>query len=135
MKHWGNIIWSFLHTFVENIDTETFNKLKVEIIKLINTICTNLPCSLCSNHYKKDYYLKEESIFSQNCLKLYLWNIHNEITVFRGEKVSPISILNNYTDKNSFSQAKEEFLQLIKATTSDNIQNEIITLIDVINPE
>ncbi len=134
MKHWGNIIWCFLHTFVENIDIETFNKLKVEIIKLINTICTNLPCSLCSNHFKKDYYLKEESIFSQNCLRLYLWNIHNEITAFRGEKVSPISILNNYTD-NSFSQAKEEFLQLIKASTSDYIQKEIIILIDKINLE
>ena len=134
MKHWGNIIWCFLHTFVENIDIETFNKLKVEIIKLINTICTNLPCSLCSNHFKKDYYLKEESIFSQNCLRLYLWNIHNEITAFRGEKVSPISILNNYTDI-SFSQAKEEFLQLIKASTSDYIQKEIIILIDKINLE
>ena len=134
MKHWGNIIWSFLHTFVENIDTETFKEKKVNIIQLINTICTNLPCSLCSNHYKKDYYLKEESIFSQNCLRLYLWNIHNEITAYRGEKVSPISILNNYTD-NSFSQAKEEFLQLIKTSTSDNIQKEIITLIEKINLE
>ena len=134
MKHWGNIIWSFLHTFVENIDTETFKEKKVNIIQLINTICTNLPCSLCSNHYKKDYYLKEESIFSQNCLRLYLWNIHNEITAYRGEKVSPISILNNYTD-NSFSQAKEEFIQLIKTSTSDNIQKEIITLIEKINLE
>ena len=134
MKHWGNIIWSFLHTFVENIDTETFKETKVNIIQLINTICTNLPCSLCSNHYKKDYYLKEESIFSQNCLRLYLWNIHNEITAYRGEKVSPISILNNYTD-NSFSQAKEEFIQLIKTSTSDNIQKEIITLIEKINLE
>jgi len=131
MKHWGNIIWCFLHTFVENIDTETFKESKVKIIQLINTICTNLPCSLCSNHYKKDYYLNEESIFSQNCLRLYLWNIHNEITAYRSEKVSPISILNNYTD-NSFSQAKEEFLQLIKASTA---YNEIFTLIDEINPE
>jgi hypothetical protein len=135
MKHWGNIIWSFLHIFVENIDTETFKESKVKIIQLINTICTNLPCSLCSNHYKKDYYLNEESIFSQNCLKLYLWNIHNEITAYKGEKVSPISILNKYTDENSFSQAKEEILQLIKASTIESVYNEIITLIDEINPE
>ena len=49
---WGEPTWFLFHTLSEKIKEENFLSLKPELIKLIYSICTNLPCPDCSNHAK-----------------------------------------------------------------------------------
>jgi hypothetical protein len=49
---WGEPTWFLFHTLSEKIKEESFASLKPELIQLIYSICTNLPCPDCSNHAK-----------------------------------------------------------------------------------
>jgi len=49
---WGEPTWFLFHTLSEKIKDESFASLKPELIQLIYSICTNLPCPDCSNHAK-----------------------------------------------------------------------------------
>ena len=47
---WGNPTWIFLHTFVSKINKNNFNENKNDMVDIIISICSNLPCPECSNH-------------------------------------------------------------------------------------
>ena len=111
-QHWGHIIWNFLHCFLYNIKNEDFKKYKCEIINIINEIGTNLPCMLCSNHYKENNYIEYEKIFSIDCLIYHLWNAHNIISQSNNNMIYDYSILDQYKKKD-FNKVKESYLNLL----------------------
>ena len=144
---WGPCIWKTIHTLTVKIKDSHFYSKKNELIQLIFKICTNLPCPLCSSHsinllkkYKVKYIMKKEDL-----IKI-MFKIHNEINIklkkeiYDYEKVIPLyksyslkSILNDYYDKNMYSQFSEkmmlynfhknEFLKYFKNYVIKNIDN------------
>lgn len=77
---WGEPIWFLFHTLAEKIKDEHFQSKKYEMIQLVRSICTNLPCPKCTDHataYMKRLNL--ESIKTKRDWKDFLYKFHNEV--------------------------------------------------------
>ena len=77
---WGPIVWKVLHCFTIKIKDEHFDSQKKDIVKMISSICSNLPCPICSTHamgmlrkYKVDH------IDTKDKLIKILYIIHSEV--------------------------------------------------------
>jgi len=111
-EHWGNTIWRFLHVLVEKIDANAFNTCKGEVIDLINYICENLPCTICSFHYKQKYCIQHVEIFHKEGLKNRIWDIHNDINSDRNAAKYNFTILEQYVEYN-FQDVYDDFYKKI----------------------
>lgn len=131
--YWGPIIWTFLHCLVFHIDETMFKKYKCEIIDIINLIGTNLPCNICSNHYKDINYIHYEYIFSVDCLILHLWNSHNNVSLLIDEYIYEYSILDKYKTLNIID-VKNNFFYLLDLIDSPII-NELKEKLKIFNFE
>lgn len=92
---WGEPTWFFLHTLAEKAKPENFTRIKYDLIRLIYTICTNLPCPDCSNHAK--IYLDSinlNEINSKDDLKNMLFVFHNVVNKRKGHPIFTIEELN-----------------------------------------
>jgi len=80
---WGQPTWFLLHSIAEKINPERFeNKTtRQDVLNVIYTICTNLPCPECSEHAKK--YLSQTvgytNIRTKDELKDMLFHFHNYV--------------------------------------------------------
>jgi hypothetical protein len=82
---WGPAIWFLLHTLSIKIREDRFKSIRVELINHIYSICTNLPCPICSQHAKG--YLNGinfNTIQTKDDLKRLLWAFHNEVNQLKG---------------------------------------------------
>jgi Erv1 / Alr family len=77
---WGKFTWILFHTMAEQIKEERFQQLRNEILHIIYTICSNLPCPMCAEH-AKDYLAKNNLMRSQTKeeLKYELFKFHNVV--------------------------------------------------------
>ena len=79
-KRWGTPTWYFLHTLVEKIDVNHYDKIYGEVRNLIINIFQNLPCPYCKNHALN--YIKKKNIYkikTKEEMKTYLFDFHNEV--------------------------------------------------------
>jgi len=77
---WGPIIWKVLHCISIKIKDEEFNNQREEIIKMITSICSNLPCPQCTSHaigIIKRYKLK--NVKSKQELIKFIHSMHNMV--------------------------------------------------------
>lgn len=82
---WGAPTWALLHCIPEKVTNDTFVKYKDSIIKLIVTICSNLPCPNCSQHASE--YMKKVNfiaIKTSDDLKKMLFVFHNSVNERKG---------------------------------------------------
>jgi hypothetical protein len=82
---WGPAIWFLLHTLSVKIREDRFQSIRVELLNHIYSICTNLPCPICSEHAKG--YLNGinfNTIQTKDDLKKMLWAFHNEVNQRKG---------------------------------------------------
>lgn len=82
---WGAPTWTLLHTIPEKITNDNFVKYKDDIIRLIVTICSNLPCPSCSQHANE--YMKRvnfNAIKTSGDLKKMLFVFHNSVNERKG---------------------------------------------------
>lgn len=79
---WGKYTWILFHTIAEQIKEERFLQLRNEIVHIIYTICTNLPCPMCADH-AKEYLSKSRILQSQTKeeLKYELFKFHNTVNL------------------------------------------------------
>uniref|UniRef100_A0A6C0L0S3 thiol oxidase n=1 Tax=viral metagenome TaxID=1070528 RepID=A0A6C0L0S3_9ZZZZ len=47
---WGPIVWKTLHCITLKVKDEEFINEREQIIQIITSICSNLPCPQCSSH-------------------------------------------------------------------------------------
>ena len=120
-EHWGRIIWRLLHVLVEKIDEKTFNKNKAILIELINYIGTNLPCGMCSHHYKKNNYIHHDEIYHKYGLIIKLWDIHNNVNKSRKIDVYNVKVLDDYVSYN-YKDVVEDFINKISKYHSINME-------------
>ena len=77
---WGEPTWNVLHVLAEKVKDEEFPKIRVELLEVIYSICSNLPCPDCANHasmYLND--IRYKNIQTKEQLKNMLWTFHNTV--------------------------------------------------------
>ena len=57
---WGGPTWIFFHTFAEKLKDDKYIINKQICFEFIESICANLPCSICSKQAKN--YLNNVNI-------------------------------------------------------------------------
>ena len=50
INKWGPSVWTFLHSLVENINSNFFPEISETLLLQIKKICVLLPCPICSKH-------------------------------------------------------------------------------------
>jgi hypothetical protein len=96
---WGEPTWFLLHTLAEKVKQDSFQVVRTELLYNIYTICTNLPCPICSEHAKQ--YLNSinfNTILTKQDLKIVLFNFHNQLNAKKG---FPIFMQNELDEKYS----------------------------------
>ena len=90
---WGEPTWFLLHTLAEKVKAESFSEIRVKLLNIVYTICTNLPCPDCSNHAKTFLDgVNFNTIQTKDQLKNLLFNFHNTVNKRKGFAIF------NYTD-------------------------------------
>ena len=93
---WGPPIWFLFHTIAEKVKDESFSHIRSELLNIVYSIATHLPCPVCSTHATE--YLNRinmNSIRTKNDLKMMLFNFHNEVNKRKGYPIFTIDELNN----------------------------------------
>jgi hypothetical protein len=91
---WGEPTWFLFHTLAEKIKPEYYLEIHKELLNVIYTICTNLPCPDCAKHATQ--YLNGinfNAINSKYGLRLVLHKFHNEVNRRKGYPEFPIEEL------------------------------------------
>jgi len=82
---WGKPTWYLLHTLAEKVKDENFSSVRKDLLDIIYSICTNLPCPDCANHAR--VYLDGinfNTIQTKEDLKLMLFIFHNTVNKKKG---------------------------------------------------
>lgn len=77
---WGEPTWLLFHTLAEKVKEEDFPFIRVELLNIIYSICSNLPCPICTKHATT--YLNGinfNAIQTKQQLKHVLFVFHNEV--------------------------------------------------------
>lgn len=77
---WGEPTWLLFHTLAEKVKEEDFPFIRVELLNIIYSICSNLPCPICTKHATA--YLNGinfNAIQTKQQLKHVLFVFHNEV--------------------------------------------------------
>jgi hypothetical protein len=77
---WGAPTWTFFHVLPEKLSDKNFITNKDGIIRLITTICSNLPCPSCSQHARQ--YMQRVNFNAINTvddLRKMLYIFHNSV--------------------------------------------------------
>jgi hypothetical protein len=77
---WGPIVWTTLHVLTVQIKDEYFESAKKELIELIISILSNLPCPNCSGHaIKMTQQYRMKTIRTKEQLITCLYSMHNDV--------------------------------------------------------
>jgi hypothetical protein len=93
---WGEPTWFVLHCLAEKVKEEVFPYIRLELLNVIFTICSNLPCPDCANHASE--YLKSinyKMIQTKEQLKNVLFSFHNMINAKKNMPIFPREQLEN----------------------------------------
>lgn len=91
---WGEPTWFLFHTLAEKIKPEYFQEIRADLLNIIYTICTNLPCPDCAKH--ANAYMNGvnfNSITTKEHLRLLLYRFHNEVNRRKGFAEFPLDQL------------------------------------------
>lgn len=118
---WGPPTWCFLHTMVEKIKVEHFSRLRLDILKTIYNICSNLPCPDCSMHAKN--YLNNinfNAIQTKEDIINMLYEFHNDVNIRKGKPLFNRNDLENEYKYNVFTTTFYNFLVKFKDKNATN---------------
>jgi hypothetical protein len=120
---WGAPTWTLLHIIPEKLTNDTFVKHKDDIIRLIVTICSNLPCPSCSQH-ASDYMKRVNfiAIKTTDDLKKMLFVFHNSVNERKGYiQYSYDNLDNRYINLNMVDVINEFMSHFQKKTYALNL--------------
>jgi hypothetical protein len=87
---WGEPIWFLFHSLAEKVKENAFSSIREELLNVIYTICSNLPCPDCANHaviYLNSIHYK--TIQTKDQLKNMLFIFHNTINQKKNYAIFP----------------------------------------------
>lgn len=87
---WGEPTWYLLHCLAEKVREEYFYSMREELLNVIYSICSNLPCPDCAKH-ASDYLnsINYKLIQSKEQLKNVLFQFHNNVNIKKNMPVFP----------------------------------------------
>ena len=115
---WGKYTWLLFHTMAEKIKPEHFNKEKKNIIQLIKSICSVLPCPTCVEH-SAPYVKLIDNVKNQYDLKLFFLKFHNAVNKRRENTLEKETILETYKNKKLY-QVINLWLEHFKTDTGNS---------------
>lgn len=86
-KIWGPSGWLFLHTVTFNYPTNPSEEDKKNYKEFFDSLKNVIPCPICSEHYKENIKNNPIKLNSKDELIEWLFDIHNSVNKFKGEKV------------------------------------------------
>ena len=108
---WGKPIWTFFHLLAHKVKDEDFNLIRSELLNTIYSICSVLPCPICSEHATR--FLKTinfNNIRTKNDLKLLICNFHNDVNKRKGYPIFNATALDETYDQMNFVNAINQFI-------------------------
>jgi hypothetical protein len=87
---WGEPTWYLLHCLAEKVKEESFMSIRLDLLNVIFTICSNLPCPDCANHASE--HLKNinyKNIQTKQQLKNVLYHFHNTVNAKKNMPIFP----------------------------------------------
>jgi Erv1 / Alr family len=125
---WGKPTWYFLHTLAEKIKIDDFHTVRVDLLDIVYSICTNLPCPDCANHAKT--YLDKinfNTIQTKEDFKMMLFVFHNFVNQRKGYEIFTVDQLNELYSTANTSNIINNFLTtyLKKNPTPKMIANDM----------
>ncbi len=79
-SEWGPCVWKVLHTLTIKIKDESFESQRKKMIEMIQLICNNLPCPICSSHATS--FLKKHrftQIKTKEQMIRFIYEMHNDV--------------------------------------------------------
>ncbi len=87
---WGEPTWFLFHTLAQKVKESDFQLIRKDLINIIYTICTNLPCPDCAKHATE--YMNNinfNAIQTKTQLKDMLFVFHNTVNSRKGFPIFP----------------------------------------------
>ena len=98
---WGEPFWFLFHVLAEKVRETEFPRLRVGLLSLVVTICSNLPCPDCTMHAKN--YLNGINfnvIITKDDFKNMVYNFHNTVNARKKYPIYPKEQLDKYKNGN-----------------------------------
>lgn len=124
---WGAPTWTLFHMIPEKVTHANFIKYKDSVIRVIVTICNNLPCPSCSQHASE--YMKKvnfSSIRTSEDLKKMLFNFHNLVNQRKGYAQYSYDDMIKYVDLDSTTVINEFMSHFQKKIYAPNLMAQQI---------
>jgi len=98
---WGPACWIFIHTLLSKIKPEEFESVRNSLFLNLVTICTNLPCNICSGHARV-FFQKQGSLNfkTREEMQHFFWYFHQHVNKSKRKPEFPFSELTIYNTKN-----------------------------------
>ena len=113
---WGAPFWTLFHTLADKVKPERFPKIREDLLNLIFTICSNLPCPECKNHAIS--YLNSVNFNTIQCkesLQEMLFQFHNHVNLRKKFPIFPRHLLDErYKDLNTMQVVTNFFQEFRK---------------------
>jgi hypothetical protein len=109
---WGRPTWNLLHAISEKIQPDKFIEIRLPLLMLIMSICSNLPCPTCATH-AKDYLTKRRfyTIQTKDELKEFFFEFHNYVNIRKHYEVLQRSELDNIYSNANMGGIIQSFLK------------------------
>ena len=108
---WGKPIWTFFHLLAHKVKESDFNAIRSQLLNTIYSICSVLPCPVCSEHAKR--YLQAinfNNICTKQDLKQMICNFHNDVNKRKGYTIFNSENLDETYDKMSLVDSINQFI-------------------------
>jgi hypothetical protein len=101
---WGKPIWTFFHTMAQKMRGEYFHLIISDFMRIITSICSVLPCPVCSKHAVE--YIRSvnvNNIRTKEQLIDFFHAFHNSVNKRKGYPFFPReSVVAEYAGKNTY---------------------------------
>lgn len=116
---WGNNVWYLFHTLAYKIKESNFNELKNDIVFIIKTVSTNLPCPECSQDSAIQLNkVQFDNITSKEELKLLLFNFHNYVNKKINKPQFELSQLDIKYSKANINALYNNFIKIFNSNSN-----------------
>ncbi|CAH6421421.1 Erv1/Alr family sulfhydryl oxidase [uncultured virus] len=113
-KIWGPSGWMFLHSITFAYPTCPNNNDKKNMIQFITSLQYVLPCSKCSENFKKHlkiHPITDEILSSKDKLIKWMIDMHNEVNKITGEKQFTYDqVIKIYSNKYNNSNSNKNWI-------------------------
>lgn len=120
---WGKPTWYFFHTLAEKIKPEEFTGVRTDLLDIVYSISTNLPCPDCANHART--YLDKinfNTIQTKDDFKNMLFTFHNFVNQRKGYNIFTIDQLNElYKSANTANIINNFLMHYLKKNSSPSM--------------